>query len=95
MQAEKSGIARLVESTVGDERFEKALYRRNSGTLSEREEEWERFHRIANLPITDLEGWEELLVYTDQSVYRWVETGFGSNPTRLPRHPDSAIESTS
>lgn len=55
MQFKNSAIAKLVESAVGDEQFEKALYKRNGGTLSGREEEWGRFHRIANLPTTDIE----------------------------------------
>ncbi len=95
MRNEQTTIIRLVKSAVGNEQFEKALYRKNSGTLSNRDQEWEHIHLISNLPMTNLKEWEGLLVYTDESVYRWIESGFGKNPTRVPRNPGFSTKSTS
>lgn len=39
------------------------------------------------LPDGPLDGWEELLVFTDSHVYRWLEMGFNSGPTVVPRSP--------
>lgn len=81
-------IRNLVEAhvTATDDLIE-VRYRECRGTLSEREEQWHRYESIESLPETPLDGWEELVVYTDEHVFRWVETGYQSGPTRLPRSP--------
>lgn len=67
--------------------IEKIVYRENVGTLAEREEEWHRFETASALPEQHVSGWDELYVYTDTHVYRWVGVGFDSGPERLPRDP--------
>lgn len=89
----QTGVCSRVTNAIGEEPFEGAYYRKNDGTLSQSDETWAEFDRLSDLPSTDLDGWEELFVYTDQNVYHWVEAGYDAGPTVLPRDPQSLAES--
>lgn len=52
---------------------------------------WREYSSVTNPPHQQLDGWEELLVFTDTYVYHWVETGFDGHPILLPRNPDTII----
>lgn len=81
-------VAQLVEETVEPtERLETVLHRECRGPLGDHTEEWHEYTTAAALPDRALDGWEELLVFTDRHVYRWVEGGYDSGPTRVPRDP--------
>jgi hypothetical protein len=87
-QKDSRTIRHLVESHVTAlDDIEDIYHRECRGTLSELEEQWHRYESVEELPELPLDGWEELVVYTDDQVLRWVETGFQSGPTRTPRSP--------
>lgn len=86
-------IRQQVEAAIGDEAFNAALYAEEQNTLADSEVQWREFDAVHTLPDHPIDGWEELLVYTDEAVYRWVETGFNSGPDRLPRDPNTVSPS--
>ncbi|MFB6179721.1 MAG: hypothetical protein ABEI77_08365 [Halorientalis sp.] len=86
-------LAELVEDELDGAVPETIVYRENSGTLAEPADEWHRVSATTDLPEKPLDGWDELYVYTDAFVYRWVGVGFGAGPDKLPRSPD-ALEAT-
>lgn len=87
--ASDADLRTLVREAVGDTAVTKIVYHENTGTLSAPDTEWSRFDAVADLPDGGVEGWDELYVYTDSHVYRWVGVGFGNGPERLPRSPDN------
>lgn len=78
----------LVRDAVGDTAVTEIVYRENTGTLSAPDTEWSRFDAVADLPDGGVTGWDELYVYTESHVYRWLGVGFGNGPERLPRNPE-------
>lgn len=83
-------IGQRVLGAIGDERFETAVHRTNDGTLDDFRERTRRYESAAELPEEPLDGWAELVVYTETHVYRWVGVGYADGPTRLPREPQDA-----
>lgn len=84
-----------VERAVGDERIEAVLHREQLGDLQDSRTEWVEYETLAGLPVRPLDGWEELVVFTTEHVYRWVETGFGRGPTVVPRDPETVTHTPS
>jgi len=94
-QEDSRTIRNLVETHLPSRDDPEVVYHREcQGTLSDLEEQWHRYESVEILPEKPLDAWEELIVYTDKYVFRWVETGHQSGPTRTPRSP-RALESTS
>lgn len=87
--ASEPTIRQRVETAIGDETFETALYGAEQKSLSDSQIRSQQIDAVANLPDHPLGGWEELVVFTEKYVYQWVKTGYSSGPQRLPRHPDS------
>jgi hypothetical protein len=90
-RATPSTIRQSVVEAVGDDRIEQVLYREQRNTLSDPEYVWREYESVADLPQLPLDGWEELVVFTDARVYRWVQTGFESGPTVVPRNPNAIL----
>lgn len=84
-------IRQVVAATVSDERVQTVLYREERGTLDDSSTVWRKYRSIDELPEKPLVGWEELIVFTEKHVHRWIETGYGGNPTTLPRNPDLIV----
>jgi hypothetical protein len=82
-------VRAVARDALGDRRATAVAYRENVGTLDDPEERWHRGEDVAALPDREFDGWDELYVYTEEHVYRWVAVGFGSGPERLPRDPDA------
>lgn len=81
-------LQELVDETLEGVVPETIVYRENSGSLDQLTDDWHRFSSVEDLPERPLEGWDELYVYTESFVYRWVAVGFNAGPERLPRTPD-------
>lgn len=81
-------IGERVLGAIGAERLEVALHLVNEGSLDDPRERTRRYESVADLPDDPLGGWEELVVYTETHVYRWVGVGYDVGPTRLPRDPE-------
>jgi len=77
-----------VEDALGGAVPEAIVYRANEGSLDDPAEEWSRYDSVADLPERPVSGWDELYVYTETHVYRWLGVGFNAGPDRLPRSPD-------
>lgn len=84
-------IRQAVELNVGDEQIARVFHREVRGTLSDSTTKWCEYVCVGDLPDRPLLGWEELVVFTPDHVYRWVQTGYGSNPTVVPRNPDQVV----
>lgn len=84
-------IQQVVAAAVGDESVQTVLYREERGSLNDSSTIWREYASISELPAEPLVGWEELIVFTERYVHRWVETGYGGNPTTVPRDPDSVV----
>lgn len=56
---------------------------------------WREYTSVDDLPQKPLDGWEELFVFTDTHVYRWVKTGVSHGPTVIPRDPESVVPTPS
>mgnify|MGYP006290145317 CR=1 FL=1 len=80
-------VRELVGDALNGAEPETIAYRENAGTLDAPEDRWHRFETVAELPSRAFDGWDELYVYTETHVYRWVGGGFGKGPERLPRDP--------
>lgn len=79
----------MARQALGDREAAAVAYRENVGTLDDPEKRWHRGDGVADLPDREFDGWDELYVYTEEHVYRWVAVGFGSGPERLPRDPEA------
>lgn len=90
-KATQSTIRQSVVRAVGDERIDQVLHRHQRNTLNDPEYVWRTYDSVADLPQLPLDGWEELVVFTDDRVYRWVETGFDCGPTVVPRNPKTVV----
>ena len=88
-------IQQSVTTSIGTERVEKVFYREQCGSLNDPAMVWREYTSIDALPQKPLDGWEELLVFTDTRVYRWVETGVTHGPTVLPRDPEAVVPTPS
>jgi hypothetical protein len=88
-EADAQGIAALVSEALDGETPEAIVYRENTGTLDDPVEEWHRYEDADDLPDRTVDGWDELYVYTETHVYRWVGVGFGGGPEKVPRGPAS------
>jgi len=82
-------LAALVTDTLEGITPETIVYCENSGSLDQPTDEWQRYDDVADLPDHTLGGYDELYVYTETHVYRWVGVGFGGGPDVLPRDPSS------
>lgn len=51
-------------------------------------EVWHKYQSLSEVPNVQLDGWEELVVFTDQHIYRWVQVGYNSGPAKVPRSPN-------
>lgn len=88
-------IGQRVERAVDDERIETILHREQQGSLDAPRSGWTEYGTVGALPARPLDGWEELVVFTTDHVYRWVETGFGRGPTVVPRSPETVMRTPS
>lgn len=84
-------IEQIVAAIAGDERLAKIFYREERGTLADSSTVWQEYTSVDELPEKPLVAWEELVVFTDEYVHRWVETGYGGQSTTLPRNPDLVV----
>lgn len=84
-------IRQAVAATVSDDPIETVFYREERGTLDDSSTVWREFESVDELPERSLAGWEELIVFTENHVHRWVETGYGGDPTTLPRNPELIV----
>lgn len=84
-------IQQRVEAAISDEPFEMALYDEESNSLAHSQRCWRAFDTVHELPDRPLGGWEELVVFTEAYVYRWVETGYSTGPERTPRNPETML----
>lgn len=82
-------VRELIADALDGERPEAIAYRENVGSLDAPESRWHRAESIAALPDRRFGGWDELYVYTETHVYRWVGVGFDAGPERLPRDPSA------
>jgi hypothetical protein len=92
-------LRQSVADAVGDDHVVAICHRELLGTLADPTFVWNEYTSLSALPERPLDGWEELLVFTDTDVYHWVETGYANGPTVLPRgpasvspHPSFAVE---
>ena len=81
-------LAALVGEALDGAAPEAIVYRENAGTLEQPDDEWHRVTSVDDLPAQSLDGWDELYVYTETHVYRWVGVGFNGGPEKLPRSPE-------
>lgn len=88
-------IQQAVNTNVGNERVERVFYHEQRGSLNDPAMVWQEYTSMDELPQTPLDGWEELLVFTDTHVYRLVERGGTPRPTVLPRDPESVVPTPS
>lgn len=88
-ETDAQGIAPLVSRTLDGQEPEAIVYRENTGTLDDPVDEWHRYEDVGDLPDRTVDGWDELYVYTETDVYRWVGVGFGGGPEKVPRNPAS------
>lgn len=88
-EADSQGIATLITGTLDGQEPTAIVYRENTGTLDDPVEEWHRYEDVDSLPDRVVDGWDELYVYTETHVYRWVGVGFGGGPETVPRDPSS------
>jgi hypothetical protein len=84
---DERGIASMVENALDGVEPEAIVYRANTGTLDDPADEWERYDAVADLPDRGIDGWDELYVYTETHVYRWLGVGFDAGPETIPRDP--------
>lgn len=84
-------IRQRVEAAIDDERFETALYAEELNSLTNSHLRWRAVDTVQELPDRPLGGWEELVVFTETHVYRWIEMGFNGGPERTPRDPESML----
>lgn len=62
------------------------------GTLSDREEQWHQYESIESLPETPLDGWEELVVYTDEQCFGWSKPAINRDQLEFRAHPVAQSE---
>lgn len=62
------------------------------GPLATARDEWTKYDSLAGLPDRELLGWEELVVFTSDHVYRQVGVGFGGEVRVTPRTPVALID---
>lgn len=68
---------------------EAVCHRERTGPLGEGTGTWQCHDALATLPERPLEGWEELVVFTANHVYRQVGVGYGGGVTVSPRTPEA------
>jgi hypothetical protein len=88
-------IRQSVTTSVGNEQVETVFYHEQRGSLNDPAMVWREYTSLDELPQKPLDGWEELLVFTNTRVYRWIETGITHGPTVLPRDPESVVPTPS
>lgn len=89
-------MAATMAAAVGDdERVETVCHCERTGSLESGAEEWHRYDSLAALPERALAGWEELVVFTTERVYRQVGVGYGGGVTVVPRTPESLATAAS
>lgn len=59
------------------------------GPLAGGTDRWHRYDSLAALPDRPLGGWEELVVFTADRVYRRVGVGYGGGRSITPRTPEA------
>lgn len=83
--------ARMADEIVDGETVEEVCHCERTGPLGTGGEEWHRYDSLAALPERSLGGWEELVVFTGEHVYRQVGVGYDGGVTVTPRTP-AALE---
>jgi len=90
-QAE-STMAEAMTDAVGDgEVVEAVCYCERTGPLATGSDQWRRYESLAALPERALDGWEELVVFTDEHVYRQLGVGYDGGVASIPRTPAALV----
>lgn len=84
--------AALREHLPEDEVVEEVCHCSQEGPLAVARDEWTRYDSLAGLPARELQGWEELVVFTSTHVYRQVGVGYGGGVRVTPRTPGALTE---
>lgn len=69
------------------ETVESVCHLERTGTLESGAESWQEYDSLSALPDRPLAGWEELVVFTDQRVYRQVGVAYAGGVEVTPRTP--------
>lgn len=88
-------MAETMSETVAEEVVEAVCHCERTGPLETGREEWVRYDSLAALPDRPLGGWEELVVFTDEYVYRQAGVGYDGGVTVTPRTPSAIVEEAS
>lgn len=95
--SELRGVASMAapirDAMAEAESVEAVCHCERTGTLESGRETWHRYDGLSDLPDRRLEGWEELVVFTDERVYRQVGVAYGGGVDVTPRTP-AAIGAT-
>lgn len=85
-------MAETMTDAVADEEVVEAVcHCERPGPLATGSEEWRRYDSLAALPERPLDGWEELVVFTAERVYRQVGVGYDGGVTETPRTPAAIV----
>lgn len=84
--------AALREHLPDDETVEVVCHCAQNGPLGTARDEWIRYDSLADLPARELRGWEELVVFTAERIYRQVGIGYGGEVRVAPRTPAALVE---
>lgn len=84
--------AALREHLRDDESVDAVCHCSQNGPLGSARDEWARYDTLADLPARELHGWEELVVFTADHVYRQVGVGYGGEVRVTPRTPAALVE---
>lgn len=81
-------MARTIEADLCEEDVvEEVCHCERIGPLAGGSDQWHCYESLAALPDRPLGGWEELVVFTPDRVYRRVGVGFGGGCSVTPRTP--------
>lgn len=72
-----------------DEVVEAICHCERVGPLATGEAQWHRYETLAALPDRPLDGWEEVVVFTADRIYRRVGVGYGGGTSITPRTPEA------
>jgi hypothetical protein len=90
-QAEGTMAATMADAVTEEEVVEAVCHCERTGPLATGGEEWHRPDSLAALPERPLDGWEELVVFTDEHVYRQVGVGYDGGVSVTPRTPAAVV----
>jgi len=84
--------ATMTDVVAESEVVEAVCHCERTGPLGTGGEEYHRYDSLAALPERPLDGWEELVVFTGEHVYRQVGVGYDGGVSATPRSPAALAE---